>query len=1122
MNNKNSSCSFRPKKACNKHFLRVMKSLSLFLFISIFCLNAKNMNSQNARVTLNQQGVQLEKVLNEIEKQTDYLFVYDKKVDTTRKVSISTQQTALNKVLSQLFDGTNTKFVTEGSYIVLFAEDKAAPQDGKQQGKKIAGTVKDRNGDPIIGASIVIKGSTIGVMTDIDGNFSISIPDNTKSILVSFVGMKSQDVAIDSKTSYNIVLDDASINMDEVVVTALGIRKEAKSLSYNVQQLAASEITKVSDANFVNNLNGKVAGVTINSSSSGVGGSSRVVMRGTKSISGNNNALYVIDGIPMPNLSTEQPEGVFAGAGQTGDGISNINPEDIETISVLSGPSAAALYGSAAANGVVLVTTKKGKEGRLSLTVSNSTQFSAPLVTPKFQNTYGPSEEGSYYSWGEKLNTPSSYDPTDFFQTGVNVSNAISLSTGSAKNQTYVSLGSVNAEGIIPQNEYSRYNLSARNTSSFLNDKMTLDVSFMTSNVKEENMISQGLYFNPLVSVYLFPPGDDFSKVKVYERYNASRNFKTQYWPYGDQNLSMQNPYWITDRNKFVNHKNRYMSNISLKYELAQGINITGRAKLDQSNDKYEKKYYASTSTLFASSTGYYSLNQTSTRQIYAEALLSIDKYFADNTFGLTANIGANIEDVTYDQNMYGGKLQGVPNLFTFANINKTTSESSQSGYQKQKQATFASAQLGYRSMAYIDVTARNDWASTLAGSSHKSFFYPTVGLSGIITEILPIKTDIMPYMKTRISYSEVGNEPNPFLTIPTYAMSGGYPVTQTRMPNTDLKPERTKSWEAGLNFMFFKSKLKLDATVYHSSTYNQFFEPTLSSSSGYSSVVVNAGRVDNKGIEIAARYSDTFGKINWNTAITYSLNRNTIKELLPSWTNPVTGEIISLSEIDMGGMGSYKMVLKEGQSMGDIYVNTLKTDEHGAIYVHPSDYVVSADPNNYVYAGNNNPKYNLGWSNDIEWKGLSFGFLITARVGGIVVSNTQALMDAFGVSEESATARDLGGALVNGKRIPAKEYYQIIGGSSGTSGIGSMYTYSATNVRLGELTLGYDIPTAKFLPAIKNLNISFTGRNLLFFYRKAPYDPEITANTGTYYQGIDHFMAPSQRSLGFAIKAHF
>lgn len=470
---------------------------------------------------------------------------------------------------------------------------------------------------------------------------------------------------------------------------------------------------------------------------------------------------------------------------------------------------------------------------------------------------------------------------------------------------------------------------------------------------------------------------------------------------------------------------------------------------------------------------------------------------------------------------MYGGKLHGVPNLFTFSNINTSTSESSQSGYRKVKQSVFGTFQFGYKSMAYLDFTARNDWASTLAQSNTKSFFYPTVGLSGIITDIFDISTDWMPYMKLRVSYSEVGNEPDLFLTIPTYKIVSGYPETQTRMPNTDLKPERTKSWEAGANFVFFKNKLKLDATFYKSSTYNQFFEPTLSSSSGYTSVIVNAGRIDNKGIEIGARYSDTFGKFHWSSYLTYSLNRNKIVELLPGWTNPVTGEIISLTELDMDGTGSYKMILKEGGSMGDIYVNTLRTDEHGAIYVHPTDQTVAAEANTFIYAGNSNPKYNLGWGNDFSWNRISLGFLVTARVGGIVVSHTQAVMDAFGVSQASADARDNGGALVNGKLIPAQEYYQTIGGGS-SGGIASMYCYSATNVRLAELTLGYDIPVNQWVKWVKGMNVLFVGRNLFFFYNKAPYDPELTAHTGTYYQGVDYFMMPSLRNLGFSVKLQF
>lgn len=1110
-------------------YIRQLKKIYLvmklsWLLIFAICLNSSaSVWSQTASISLRKSNTTLQELFVTIERETGYRFFYNNdEVDVSQKVTVDVSGKPIGDILTQAFKDLPYTFKEMEKRLILIERSATEPAiPNSQQQETVSGKVTDSSGLPIPGASVVIKGTTSMTITDSDGNFSFrQAPDNA-ILLFSFVGMKTQEIPTQGRSTIVVVMEDEMVGINEVVVTALGIERESKTLSYNVQKIDADEVVAVKDVSFVNSLTGKVAGVTINSSSSGVGGATRVIMRGVKSISGNNNALYVIDGIPMPNLSGGQPNDIFSGAGQTGDGVSNINSDDIESISVLSGPSAAALYGSSASNGVVLITTKKGKKEKLSVTLANSTQFSAPMILPKFQNTYGQTETGSYYSWGEKLSTPSTYKPSDFFQTGVNLSNSVSLSTGSENNQTYVSFGTVNSQGIIHNNNYNRYNFSVRNTAVFFNNKMTMDLGFMSSSVKEQNMISQGQYFNPLVAVYLFPPGDDFSKVEIFERYDASRNFKTQFWPYGDQGLSIQNPYWVTERDKFINHKERYMTNATLKYEFADWVNLSARIKVDRDNDRYEKKFNASTNTLFASENGYYSLNETETRQFYGETLLSINKYFSEQTWALFANIGSSIEDILYNQDMYGGKLHGVANLFTYSNVNTTTSEASQSGYRKQKQSVFASAQLGYKSMAYLDLTARNDWASTLAMSDTKSFFYPTIGLSGIVTDIFHISTDAMPFMKLRVSYSEVGNEPDLFLTIPTYSVASGYPQTQTRMPNTELRPERTKSWEAGANFAFFRNKLKLDATFYKSSTYNQFFEPTLSSSSGFTSVIVNAGRIDNKGIELSARFNEKFGKLEFSSYLTYSLNRNKIVELLPGWTNPVTGEIISLSELDMGGTGSYKMVLKEGDSMGAIYVNTLRVDEHGAIYVHPSDQVVVAEANNFVYAGNSNPKYNLGWGNNLSWKGISFGFLINARVGGIVVSNTQAILDAFGVSQASADARDSGGALVNGKPIPAKDYYQTIGGGA-SGGIGSMYCYSATNVRLGEMTLGYDVPLKRWNNWVKELNVSLVGRNLFFLYNKAPYDPELTANTGTYYQGVDYFMLPSLRNVGFSVKVQF
>lgn len=1098
-----------------------MRISLVLLFTVILQLSAGNSYAQRTRVAISMSNVSVEQVLNKIEETSDFVFLYnDKAIDKNRIVSVRNRSGNILNILDDMFKGTEVTYTVVDKQIILSMKNDATQQEPTIQ---LKGTVKDSKGEPLIGVNVKVKGAAVGAITDLDGNFTLQVKKGDV-LEVSYVGYTSKNVRVADGKSLSITLDEDAQVLNEVVVTALGIRKEAKSLSYNVQQVGGNEITRIADANFVNNLNGKVAGVTINASSSGVGGSSRVVMRGTKSINGNNNALYVVDGIPMLDMSADstQPTDSYEGAGQTGDPVAGINPDDIESISVLSGPSAAALYGSAAANGVVMITTKKGTEGRTSISISNNTTFSAPLVLPEFQNRYGASEVGSYYSWGTKLNTPSSYDPKDFFQTGVNVTNSASLSTGTEKNQTYLSIGTTNANGIVHNNNFERYNATVRNVAKLLDNKITLDLSFMLSSIKEENMTAQGLYHNPLVPLYLFPAGDQFSKVQAYERIDLERNLLTQYWPYSTS-IVMQNPYWLTEHINMPNHKNRYMATASVKYDFTDWINLTGRAKIDRNNERRERMYDAGTNTLFASKFGYYSKSNIESQQVYGELLLNINKYFAGNTLNLTANLGANFENNDYQSDYFGGDLRSVANLFTFGNVDPTDSNlANQYGFHLKKRAVFGSAQLGYKSMAYLDVTARNDWSSTFKGTNTKSFFYPSIGLSGIITDIFKISTDIMPYMKVRISYSEVGNSPDVFLAIPTYALANGSPVTQTRRPNPDLKPERTKSWEAGLNFVFFKNRLKLDASFYKSRTYNQFFERTLSATSGYTSEVVNGGRVDNKGIELSLRFDDKWGDFGWSSYFTYSLNKNKVVELLRDYRDPYTNELESLTEIDMGGTSMYKMMLTEGGSIGDIYVNTLRTDEHGAIFVHPSDQVVVPQADVYVKAGNSAPKYNLGWGNTFTYKGLSLGCLFTARVGGIVVSQTQAVMDSYGASKVTADARDNGGALVNGRPIGAQAYYTTIGGSGAQGGIGSMYVYSATNVRLAELSLGYDIPINRYVNWIKGLNVSFIGKNLFFLYRKAPFDPELTASTGTYFQGIDMFMSPSLRNLGFSVKVNF
>ena len=1096
--------------------------ISTALFFTVaFQLSAENSFSQRTWDAIAMSNVSVEQVLNKIEETSDYVFLYSNKtLQKDRRVSVTAESNDIKDILNEIFRGTDVAYTVVDKQIILTTGSRSATQQASEV--PVSGSVRDAKGEPMIGVNVKVKGSNVGTVTDIDGNFRLSAPKGAR-LEVSYIGYVSQEVAVptDGK-SLRIVLKEDTKNLSEVVVTALGIKREAKSLTYNVQQIDGDEVGKTKDANVMSSLAGKVAGVSINASSAGIGGSARVVMRGTKSISGNNNALYVVDGVPLANIGSDQPDDQYTGAGQSGDGLANFNADDIESISVLSGSAAAALYGSAAANGVVLITTKKGSADKTTLTYSNNTSFYSPFRLPQFQNTYG-SETGEWYSWASKLATPSSYSVSDFFQTGYNEANTVTLTTGTKKNQTYVSLGSVNARGIIQNNNLDRYNFSVRNTTSMLNDKLTMDLSFMYSNVKERNMLAQGEYANPLVAVYLFPRGDDFTKYQYYERYDVDRNIKTQFWPLNDNGLSMQNPYWITNRNLYVNKKGRFLVSGSLKYALTDWLNISGRVKLDQENVNTSKKMYASTLNVLSenSDKGAYLQGDRDTRQIYADAMLNVNKYFADEAWNVTATAGVSLLDLNYRELNFGGGLLTIPNLFTSNNVNtsgKLTYKNSD--YHDRTNSVFATASLGYKGMLYVDGSLRNDWMSALAGTDNSSILYPSVGLSAILTRMFEVKTPVVNYAKVRLSYSEVGNAPERFRAITTYSVLGGLNTT-SYFPIRDLKPERTHSWEAGFNLELFHNKLTLDATVYKSYTENQLFSPDISTTTGYSKLYVNAGKVTNKGIELSAGFRQNLGPVLWKTTLLWSLNRNRIDQLLPEYTNEELGVTVRLDEMDVYSLGGAKQRLTVGGSMGDVYVNTMRTDEHGDIWMNSMTGALETDKNNYVYAGNTNPKYTLSWRNDFRWKGLTAGFMLNARVGGIGISATQAVMDYYGVSKASAIARDNGGVSVNGCLVDAQTWYQTIG-ANGTGYVGSMYVYSMTNVRLGELTVGYDLPVDKWCDWLSAVNVSFVGRNLWMLYCKAPFDPESTASTGTYNQGMDYFMQPSLRSLGFAVKVTF
>ncbi|OUQ53214.1 SusC/RagA family protein [Alistipes sp. An116] len=1107
---------------------RFCKIRNLFEVILLMCLSLqiRGAQAQTARFTIHLEKVPMEQVVHEIEAQSRYLFLFNKDIDSRRIiVSVHAENQTITQILPALFKDTGLDYTIEGMSVLVTKKSEKP-----EKPVTVSGRVTDLKGLPIVGASVIVQGTTLGVSTDTNGRFSLEVPAPASSrvLEISYLGYETARVAVGSRTRFDVTLREAASEIEQVVVTALGIKRQEKALSYNVQQVAPSDITMVKDANFMNSLAGKVAGVTINTSSSGVGGASKVVMRGTKSILQSSNALYVIDGIPMNNVGggggTE-----FDSRGAT-EAIADLNPEDIESISVLTGASAAALYGSSAANGAIMITTKKGQAGQFRVTYSSQTEFLAPFVMPEFQNRYGTGSYGSVsgspvYSWGPKLTDAArtGYTPDDFFETGHVYTNAVTLSGGSEKNQTYFSAAAVNSDGIIPNNFYDRYNFTFRNSTQFLNDRLHLDVSASYIVQKDRNMINQGVYSNPVVSAYLFPRGDDFDAVRIFERWDPARKISVQYWPQGEGgDLRMQNPYWIAYRNPRDTDKKRYMASATLSYDILPWLNVSGRARIDNTNSVYTQKLYASSNTTITegSSQGHYTEITNADEQIYADVIANVNKTFGEE-WSLVANVGASINDVRSRELSYRGPIRdsGVPNLFTVFDLDREKSRAQKWGWQEQTQSLFGSIEVGWRSMLYLTVTGRNDWASQLAGSPQKSFFYPSVGLSWIPSATFDLP-DAFTYLKLRASFSSVGIPFPRFLTTPTYAYDE---TTQQWLPTTfreigQLYPERTKTWEVGLDTRLWDD-VRLSASWYLADTSNQTFQPTVSTSSGYSSMYVQTGCVRNTGVEASLGYGHTWSEFSWDTNVTFTWNRNEILDLMDGMCDPMTGEPLK-DRLEIKGLGKAKYILKKGGTMGDLYTTSnLKYDENGYIQVDRNGNFVTTDVGEEIYLGSVLPDYNLAWRNDFSWKGAYLGVLFTGRIGGICYSATQANLDLFGVSETSAAARDAGGVLINGREmVDPQRWYAAI---ASQSGLPHYYTYSATNFRLQELSVGYTLPRRWFRD-VCSIDISFVGRNLWMIYCKAPFDPEAIASTGNNYQGIDYFMVPSLRSLGFSLRVTF
>jgi len=685
---------------------------------------------------------------------------------------------------------------------------------------------------------------------------------------------------------------------------------------------------------------------------------------------------------------------------------------------------------------------------------------------------------------------------------------------------------------VVPNNEYGRYNFTANHKSVHLGGKLHVALMGMYMKVREQNMLSGGQYYNPLVPLYLMSPSDNLYAYSVYEVYDADRNFPVQNWKANE--LSMQNPFWTVNRNMFLTGKDRFLLGASLKYYFTPNVNLQARVRTDHNTSVSEQKHHASSNGVFAGKYGRYYYQDRKTSQTYADILLAA--FTGERKEGLSASgvIGASIEDYHYKGFFLGGDLLGVANLFSFENMS-TDKALSKDVYRDQTQSIFGTLSLGYRNCLFLELTGRTDWDSRMAGPDGvKAFFYPSAGLSAILTDMFPsIKGKTLSYAKMRTSYAEVGNPINRFILNVTYPVYGGVPILNSWATAPDFKPERTRSFETGVDLRLLEGRISFDATTYKSSTFNQVFSPTSTSTGGARTLYVNAGRVDNKGVELSLGFNQRlFGQVDWSAGLIWSRNVNKVVKML-DYTN---GEehYVSTRE-SVGGTSGVTMWLIEGRPIGEIYVAGMRTNEDGSFYVTPSanGAVLHRAPNDGTpgtmwYAGNVNPDWTGSWSSTFSWKGLDLSFMISMRKGGVGVSLTEAVMDAYGVTPKTLEGREGGFSYAPAEiygnsesyyHISCQDFWQTLSGADGQNSLGAYYVYDMTNVRLSEVSLGYRVPVSRWIRFVRDMKVSLVGRNLLMLYCKAPFDPELSSSAGNYGMGIDYFTMLPTRSIGFSIK---
>lgn len=1003
----------------------------------------------------------------------------------------------------------------------------------QQNTRKVTGTITDELGVGVPGATIQVKGTEVRAISDRNGKFTISVPSGSDVLLVSYIGYGKTEYPLGGSTTASISLTPSSSELDEVVVTALGIKREKKALGYAMQEVNTASMIENKSVSVSNMLQGKIAGVQIAQSGSGMGGSTRIIMRGLNSLSGNNQPLWVIDGIPINDDSSGDVNEY--GGTDLASAANQINPEDIESISVLKGANAAALYGSRAQSGAVIITTKKGKQGQpLSLEYNGNIEFSKVYNPYDYQNVYGQGSGGVFStsakgSWGPKMEgqlidswrktfygddaaqyamLPQKDYVQDFYDTGLMYSNTLTASAGTDKLTGRLSFTDNRNEGIVPNHSINRQYFDLN--TEFKNNFLTIGAKINYMREKTNNSPAQGSY--GLMSQFITMPRSIRLSDLSTDMYKSNGQVKN--WAGAAENYT--NPYGIIlGLNGNKNVRNRVLGMLRASLKITDYLNLTGRVGIDWYNDQY-RKYAVHQSD--GSTASQYLHNETSHKDFTSDLILNFNKNFGD--LSVTANLGTSIENQQYEG------LSGNAGQFLIQNFiwmdNGDLRQASESFSQQEIQSVFGNASFGYKSMVYLDVTGRNDWSSTLP-KQNRSYFYPSVSLSGIISEMLKMP-EWIDYMKIRASWAKVGNDTSPYQLVSNYkkydSLVNGGTILEMQLPDqmplNNLKPESTNSSEVGLDWRMFNNRLGVDFTYYNSTTTDQILAINTPIPSGYTSKIINAGKIRSYGYELTIMGTPIqTNDWKWDLTLNWGLNRTKCISL--------DGNI---KRYTLGSTSIASVVVNEGHMYGDIVAtNAYQRDAQGRVLVG-DDGLPLTETDKVI--GNMLPKWTGSLGTTLQWKDISFSALIDMRYGGDFISMTDANAASAGTSARTLEGRD--GMVFDGivastgdkntKEITAQDLYTKIGSSSG---VAEEFMYKGTYLKMREMSIGWNLPKAWLKPLkLQAVKISAVGRDLFYFYKDAPVNPESAMSNADYAQAFEYGSMPPTRTFGFSLNVKF